>query len=40
VDFVDLGEKALKNIARPARTYAIKLARLGTRSARIVRGPE
>src|SRR6204780_3060220 len=24
-DFVDLGEKALKNIARPVRTYAIKL---------------
>jgi TolB-like protein/class 3 adenylate cyclase len=24
-DFVDLGEKALKNIARPVRTYAIRL---------------
>jgi class 3 adenylate cyclase len=24
-DFVDLGEKALKNIARPVRTYAIKV---------------
>ena len=26
VDFVDLGEKALKNIARPVRAYAVKIA--------------
>src|ERR1700734_4153003 len=25
VDFVDLGEKALKNIARPVRAYAVKI---------------
>src|SRR5271163_3580774 len=25
-DFVDLGEKALKNIARPVRVYAVKIA--------------
>ena len=31
-DFVDLGEKALKNIARPVRVYAIK-TRLGKRRA-------
>ena len=35
-DFVDLGEKALKNIARPVRVYAVK-DRLGKRCARAVR---
>ena len=35
-DFVDLGEKDLKNIARPVRVYAVE-DRLGKRSARAVR---
>src|SRR6204780_1083888 len=28
-DFVDLGEKALKNIARPVRAYAVKIGSAG-----------
>ena len=37
-DFADLGEKALKNIARPVRVYAIK-ARPGKRRARVALRP-
>jgi TolB-like protein/class 3 adenylate cyclase/Flp pilus assembly protein TadD len=33
-DFVDLGEKALKNIARPVRVYAIGLSRENSEAAR------
>ena len=37
-DFVDLGEKDLKNIARPVRVYAVK-TRLGKRGARAAPPP-
>ena len=38
--FIDLGEKALKNIARPVRAYAIKMGSTGTTPAPQVSAPE
>src|ERR1700677_322268 len=38
-DFLDLGEKALKNIARPVRVYAIKIGSEGSRPAETVSSP-
>ena len=38
-DFVDLGEKALKNIARPVRVYAVKISSEGSQPAETVSAP-
>jgi TolB-like protein/class 3 adenylate cyclase len=39
-EFIDLGEKDFKNIARPARVYAVKTGAAGSASAPQVPGPE
>jgi len=38
--FVDLGEKALKNIARPVRVYALKTGSAGAAQVRLAPAPE